>query len=895
MKRWMGWAVGAVLMGGLLGSEAGAHTQTLPGCSGLPTAEDWFEDGETINITAADGGQTSTGKAPKQGEGTREKKGNEKYRYAKVTVPQLAAGELRIFTANGPADAVLCHGSTIRARHKATYTAVHDREEKAAIAARKAAAIATAAVETARKTAAAAEMQADDATTENMATEEKAAESKAREGLRTAANALNAAESALNAAAKALDTAELTDAAATARTDAETANEAEAKARMDRIDKDPDPNDANGNSEDEIVNLYNAGADDESTDPASDSAAEALVTAATNLETAAKELEDKVKGDHAGEGFKLRANVKSGDVEFILVTVQPDPKTEPTPPAAPTLAVQFHGAISSDSPGGRITREGTSEVHELTVTAPGLLTVTAKGTATIQGVLRNANTPDAKTGDTASSFTMAVPVPTSTELYELAVISHSRSALSYDLTMEFAVAMSTDGGTGVTIEGAPEWTNTAISTDDDTPPQIAARPYASETVTADRDVFVLKPTSDGLLAISGNAGVKTSSDTTGVLYGPLGEIATATGGGPSDHFGFANIPVKMTNYYAVVVSGTKGQYTLDLAVDTIPTGDTAGSSTTDGEGGFTTERTIAVRASGAPQKIRHRHLITITAPGTLQLESGGNDDMYGTLYGPDGSIVRANDNGGQGRNFRIVAKVTPGLYLLEVEVVSNAQGEDVEGSYSLESNFLRGATIDEPGTGTGTGTGTTTDTTEIERLRTQIADLEADLEACESPVETDETGFLENPPHNGTRSGVGVISGWVCAANEVEVRITTPQGAPRETFQVAYGTSRPDTDGECDHDEDTTGFGMTYNFNHLAEGTYVMRAYADDEQIGSPHTFTVVHLTEFAASGDDRFLRLGADVQERGVCTIEDFPATGTDTDLLWEESTQNFAIKDAG
>ena len=96
------------------------------------------------------------------------------------------------------------------------------------------------------------------------------------------------------------------------------------------------------------------------------------------------------------------------------------------------------------------------------------------------------------------------------------------------------------------------------------------------------------------------------------------------------------------------------------------------------------------------------------------------------------------------------------------------------------------------------------------------------------PVETDATGNLGNPPDGGFRSGIGLISGWVCAADEVEVRISRG-GVVRATLDVAYGTSRPDTVGECDHNSPNTGFGMTYNFNHLPEGEHTIRAYADDE------------------------------------------------------------------
>ena len=80
---------------------------------------------------------------------------------------------------------------------------------------------------------------------------------------------------------------------------------------------------------------------------------------------------------------------------------------------------------------------------------------------------------------------------------------------------------------------------------------------------------------------------------------------------------------------------------------------------------------------------------------------------------------------------------------------------------------------------------------------------------------------------DGVRSGIGLISGWVCAANSVEIRISNAQGRVA-TLNAAYGTTRADTVGvRVIIKRTTTGFGMTYNFNHLPEGTYTIGAYAD--------------------------------------------------------------------
>ena len=52
-------------------------------------------------------------------------------------------------------------------------------------------------------------------------------------------------------------------------------------------------------------------------------------------------------------------------------------------------------------------------------------------------------------------------------------------------------------------------------------------------------------------------------------------------------------------------------------------------------------------------------------------------------------------------------------------------------------------------------------------------------------------GYLENPDADSFQSGVGVLSGWVCAAAVVEIELN---GIPQE---AAYGTERVDTLGAC--------------------------------------------------------------------------------------------------
>ncbi|MEE4378162.1 MAG: hypothetical protein V2J55_11725 [Candidatus Competibacteraceae bacterium] len=64
--------------------------------------------------------------------------------------------------------------------------------------------------------------------------------------------------------------------------------------------------------------------------------------------------------------------------------------------------------------------------------------------------------------------------------------------------------------------------------------------------------------------------------------------------------------------------------------------------------------------------------------------------------------------------------------------------------------------------------------------------------------------FLESPSQGSFESGIGLIRGWVCEANQVEVSI---DGGPLR--QTAYGTKRGDTAAVCG--DDNNGFGFTFN------------------------------------------------------------------------------------
>ena len=133
-------------------------------------------------------------------------------------------------------------------------------------------------------------------------------------------------------------------------------------------------------------------------------------------------------------------------------------------------------------------------------------------------------------------------------------------------------------------------------------------------------------------------------------------------------------------------------------------------------------------------------------------------------------------------------------------------------------------------------------------------------------------GVLENPGHRSFRSGIGVISGWVCDAETVEVQIR------RERYPMAYGTPRWDTEGVCGDTDN--GFVTLFNFNHWWAGTHTARLVVDGKQHGEPIEFKVTNFGH-------EFLR-GASGQYEIA-----FPTPDDTTVLIWDQNSQNFQVKE--
>ena len=140
------------------------------------------------------------------------------------------------------------------------------------------------------------------------------------------------------------------------------------------------------------------------------------------------------------------------------------------------------------------------------------------------------------------------------------------------------------------------------------------------------------------------------------------------------------------------------------------------------------------------------------------------------------------------------------------------------------------------------------------------------------PPPGDVVGYLENPGATSFQSGIGVISGWTCAAEAVEIVLN---GEPQE---AAYGTARLDTEAVCG-DADN-GFGLLFNWNLLGDGEHEVVALVDGVELDRA-TVTVTTL-------GTEFLR---DVT--GTCTAADFPTGDETVTLAWQQTQQNFVIVD--
>lgn len=146
-------------------------------------------------------------------------------------------------------------------------------------------------------------------------------------------------------------------------------------------------------------------------------------------------------------------------------------------------------------------------------------------------------------------------------------------------------------------------------------------------------------------------------------------------------------------------------------------------------------------------------------------------------------------------------------------------------------------------------------------------------------------GVLEVPAQSSFQSGIGLISGWHCNAQRIEISIDL--GPP---ILVSSHTPRDDTAPVCGRSD--TGFAMTFNWNILKDAVKPCCDFLP---------FTLHRVIAFADGvpfGDVSFQakNLGAEylTGKSGIYYLRNFPDPGKATTIAWDEGKQNFSIRAA-
>lgn len=135
-------------------------------------------------------------------------------------------------------------------------------------------------------------------------------------------------------------------------------------------------------------------------------------------------------------------------------------------------------------------------------------------------------------------------------------------------------------------------------------------------------------------------------------------------------------------------------------------------------------------------------------------------------------------------------------------------------------------------------------------------------------------GVIGTPNADKVISGVSVVSGYHCSSKDIDVYIDNSIYLGK----AGAGTTLQGTLAVCGRTD--TGWSILYNFNNLASGQHTVTAYADG-QIFDSHNFSTVR------SGGVPWL-----TNVSKTITAENFPQTGQTAILEWEQSYQNFIVK---
>ena len=146
--------------------------------------------------------------------------------------------------------------------------------------------------------------------------------------------------------------------------------------------------------------------------------------------------------------------------------------------------------------------------------------------------------------------------------------------------------------------------------------------------------------------------------------------------------------------------------------------------------------------------------------------------------------------------------------------------------------------------------------------------------ACVFAFSVAHAAVLEIPTPNTTVSGIGVISGWKCDAEELTVRFDGGEPIP-----LAYLNERADTASVCGDTDN--GFVSIMNWGNLDDGEHTAVVYDDGVEFDRS-VFTVRRFQEAFVTNASL------------TVSAQDFPNQGETAVFAWSQPTQHLELIDA-
>ena len=389
----------------------------------------------------------------------------------------------------------------------------------------------------------------------------------------------------------------------------------------------------------------------------------------------------------------------------------------------------------------------------------------------------------------------------------------------------------------------------------------------------DVDYFRLRLAQAGVLLIETNG----RTDTRGQVWQAGEALGAATGGGPGTNFRLVT-PVAAGDVLIAIAGegGRTGAYTLRAR---LVVGSVENPSPTSFQSGLGVISGWVCEAEGVTVEIEKEDGAVVAlaaAYGTARADTaticGDSDNGFGVLFNwnllDDGAhAVRVLVNG-----VALGTRVVPGIGVVPAVVDGIEIGRAPVTVTTLGAEFIKGLqgsflVADFPQAGEQVRV-----VWQESQQNFVLAPTELGAVLTPAPSSGGIEGVLENPTPASYQSGIGVISGWVCVANEVVIEING------QAIAAAAGTERGDTLDVCG-DVDT-GFGLLVNWAEFGAGAHEVVALVDGVELSrATVTVTLVDAAEPFVRGLTKRVELAG------------FPTPDETVTLEWQESQQNFVI----